>query len=109
MHSAWFRYVALHVARTWHADPTPDGCEAYRHHFTSVVLEELRRIEGFRGAYVLMRDGHVQVISLWESYEAVQRFAGDDIDRAVVEPAAAALLVRYDGHCTHYEVAVAAI
>jgi hypothetical protein len=55
------------VARIWGAEATAEGCEAYRRHFSAVVLAELRRIDGFQGAYVLMGGGRIQAISLWES------------------------------------------
>jgi hypothetical protein len=45
------------------------------------------------------------VISRFESLEAVRRFAGDDYERAVVEPRAQELLLRFDEHSAHYETA----
>ncbi|MFW9832045.1 MAG: hypothetical protein ACFFD8_09755 [Candidatus Thorarchaeota archaeon] len=44
---------------------------------------------------------------MWfDSIEAVQAFAGDDYETAVVPPKARALLSRYDTHAQHYEVQV---
>lgn len=52
------------------------------------------------------RQGEVEflVLTRWASIEAVRAFAGDDISRAVVEPEAAAALVRFDRSVQHYEV-----
>ncbi|MEV4177812.1 hypothetical protein [Nonomuraea sp. NPDC049709] len=64
------------------------------------MLPELRGTGGHRGAYVLRRDTdeHVelQVITLWESFDSIRAFAGDDLGTAVVEPAARAVLPSYD-------------
>lgn len=47
------------------------------------------------------------VTIMWfDSIEAVQAFAGDDYETAVVPPKARALLSRYDTHAQHYEVQV---
>ncbi len=100
------------IARIWAAEAKAGAAEAYCRHFNEVVLPELRGIEGFRGAYVLRRPGEpagIQVISLWDSLEAVARFAGPDVTLAVVEPAAQAVLSGYDHVVSHHEVAVAAL
>jgi hypothetical protein len=44
------------------------------------------------------------VITLWESMDAIRRFAGEDADRAVVEPEARAVLSEFDDGVRHYEV-----
>jgi len=40
-----------------------------------------------------------------ESLKSIQNFAGEDIDKAVVEPEAQAALVEFDDFARHYEVA----
>ena len=44
------------------------------------------------------------VLTLWESMEAVRRFAGAEPNQAVVEPAARAVLASFDDYVTHFEV-----
>jgi len=46
-------------------------------------------------------------VSLWDSVEAIRRFAAPDIDRAVYDPEDREYLLELDPHVTHYEVAVA--
>jgi heme-degrading monooxygenase HmoA len=98
------------IVRTWHATATAEGAEAYREHFTDSVLPELRRIDGHRGAYLLRRDrdGRVEleVLTLWDSMEAIIRFAGSDAEHAVVEPEAQAVLAAFDSTVTHHTVVV---
>jgi heme-degrading monooxygenase HmoA len=44
------------------------------------------------------------LVSLWDSEEAIRRFAGDDIDKAVFYPEDERFLVERDDHVWHYEV-----
>ena len=96
--------------RAWHATATAEGANAYREHFTRAVLPELQRIDGYQGAYLLRRDHdtHVrlQVLTLWDSLEAISSFAGANPENAVVEPTAHAALVSYDSTVTYHTVVV---
>ncbi len=44
------------------------------------------------------------MLTRWASIEAVRAFAGDAIASAVVEPEAAAALVRFDQSVQHYDL-----
>jgi heme-degrading monooxygenase HmoA len=94
------------IVRAWHAE----GANAYREHFTRAVLPELQRIDGYQGAYLLRRDHdtqvRLQVLTLWDSLEAISSFAGANPENVVVEPAAQATLVSYDSTVTHHTVVV---
>jgi heme-degrading monooxygenase HmoA len=98
------------IVRSFHATATAEGADAYREHFVRSVLPDLERIEGYRGAYLLRRDHddrvQLQVLTLWDSLEAISGFAGEDLDRAVVEPHAQAVLSAYDTAVTHHAVVV---
>jgi heme-degrading monooxygenase HmoA len=98
------------IVRAFHATASAAGADAYREHFTRSVLPDLQRIDGYQGAYLLRRDhdGHVelQVLTLWDSLEAISRFAGANLDHAVIEPAAKAALASYDPTVTHHTVVV---
>jgi heme-degrading monooxygenase HmoA len=98
------------IVRAFHATASAEGADAYHEHFTRSVLPSLQRIGGYQGAYLLRRDhdGHVelQVLTLWDSLEAIRRFAGTSPERAVVEPAAQAVLANYDPTVTHHMVIV---
>jgi heme-degrading monooxygenase HmoA len=96
------------IVRTWHGRAPSSNPLAYSEHFGRTVLPELGRIEGFLGASLLRQDGpdHVEflVLTRWASMDAIRAFAGDDVRRAVVEPAAVAALASFDRTVEHYEV-----
>ena len=96
------------IVRAWKAEALSQNVEAYARHFREAVLPELEEISGHTGAYLLRRDTGTQVelvvLTLWESMDAVKRFAGVPPERAVVEPAAQAVLERFDETVKHFEI-----
>ena len=92
----------------WKARSTVDKSDEYVRHATNKVFPALRAIEGHRGAYLLRRvvDGAIEfvVLTLWDSMEAVRKFAGVDPEKAVVEPEARAVLTSFDDSVLHFEV-----
>ncbi|MFB9839338.1 hypothetical protein [Actinoallomurus acaciae] len=100
------------IARIWQARTGgPEDAERYREVFTTEVLGHLRGLEGFRGAYLLAREqaGAVEIrtLTLFDSIDAVRRFAGHDHERERVTPAARAALLDSDPVIRHYDVAAA--
>jgi heme-degrading monooxygenase HmoA len=99
------------VFRTWTAVAgSPADARAYAEHLRSTVFPQLQQIDGHEGAYLLQSpdaDGiRVLVITAWRSMDAVRRFAGDDPEVAVVEPAARGVLRQFDTRVRHYEVVI---
>ncbi len=98
------------IVRVWTAQTTAGQLPAYLEHLRGRVLPELKALEGYRGVTVLDRpltDGiEVVVMTYWESMDAVRRFAGADVERAVVGKDAAAMLTRFDERVRHYVVAL---
>ena len=47
----------------------------------------------------------ILVITVWQSFSAIDAFAGPDREAAVVAPEAAALLTHYDRRVRHFEIA----
>jgi heme-degrading monooxygenase HmoA len=98
------------VVRAWRGYAAPDAAEAYPAHLLGSVRPKLQQLAGFRGMYLLRREGSAEieflVLTLWDSMEAVRAFAGERPELAVVEPAARAALARFDTTVQHYEVLV---
>ncbi|MGI5226432.1 hypothetical protein [Actinoallomurus sp. CA-142502] len=76
------------------------------------MLVELARVPGYLGAFLLCHEesGRVRltVLSLWNSTDAIRRFAGQEYETAVVHDDAKAVLDDYDTVVRHHSVAVAA-
>jgi heme-degrading monooxygenase HmoA len=99
------------IARYWSATATVDGADWYETHFIGTVLPGLRAMVGFRGGYLMRNDNTeatgIRVLTLWDSVESIEAFAGADATAAVVEPEARAALLTYDPTVMHYDVVVA--
>ena len=95
------------IARLWRGAAGDDAAAAaYLRHVERNVVPQLAAIAGYRDVKVLRREREFVVITFWESMDAVRRFAGDDPERAVVEPEARAVLAEFDDFVRHYEVAL---
>jgi heme-degrading monooxygenase HmoA len=99
------------IGRLWSGRTEPANADAYEAFLRDDLLPDVARLAGARGAYVLRRDtvdGAVEFVTLtlFESLEAVRGFAGDDPDRAVIEPRAQELLAEYDPEVRHFDVVV---
>jgi len=96
------------IVRVWRAIATPGNAPAYREHLERTVLPQLRTLPGFMGVTLMQRERGDQVelvvSSRWESPAAVRAFAGPTPERAVVDPAARAVLAEFDQSVSHYEV-----
>lgn len=98
------------IARIWHGWTTPENAEAYETLLRSTIIPGIvaRQVQGFLGMELLRQpsDSETEFITLmwFESMEAVTAFAGPDPEKAVVPPAAQAVLSRFDARSRHYEV-----
>lgn len=95
--------------RMWKTRTTAEKVDEYVLHATETVFPALKSIEGHRGSFLLRRAGendHIEIVvlTLWESMDAIRRFAGDEPTKAVVEPAARKALSDFDDFVTHFEV-----
>jgi heme-degrading monooxygenase HmoA len=96
------------IIREWRGRARRSQADAYPRHFRERVISELREVPGFMGAQLSRRDvdGGVEflVLTQWQSMDAIRGFARTEVDKAVVEPGAAAALVEFDERVRHYEV-----
>ena len=98
------------IARHWRGWTRAENADAYEELLKSKVLPGLKKIEGYRGGYILRRDeteeAEFVVVNFFESIAAVERFAGPNYAVPVIEPEAKALLSRVEPIAKHYEVRV---
>jgi antibiotic biosynthesis monooxygenase (ABM) superfamily enzyme len=98
------------IARLWHGWTTPENADAYEQFLRTTMFPSIHRVPGYLGADLLRRDGDEEVafitVTRFDTLDSVRAFAGEEYERAVVEPDARSLLSRYDEWSEHYEVVV---
>ena len=97
------------IARIWRGAVRADDAAAYAGYIQETGVEGYRTTPGNRGAWALWRvegdRAEFVTVSFWESREAIEGFAGRDIETAVFYPEDDRFLVERDLTAYHYEVA----
>jgi len=98
------------IARYWTAKASQARAPVYIRRLKNKALATLREVDGYVGARLLEREAdagvEIVVITFWQSLDSVRKFAGDDIERAVVSDEIVPLLLYYDQRVRHYDVVV---
>ena len=98
------------IARIWHGWTSPENAYAYEEFLRTKMFPSIHRVQGYLGADLLRREDGQEIafvtITRFESLDAVRAFAGENYERAVVEPEPRALLSRFDDRSEHYEIAI---
>lgn len=101
------------IARHWRGWTEVQDADAYESLLRDKVLPGLRNIEGYKGGYIFRSDSPREVefvvVNLFESLEAVKRFAGPDYSIAVFEPEARKLLSKAEPVAMHYDVRLSVV
>jgi heme-degrading monooxygenase HmoA len=96
------------IARTWHGIVPATKADAYHAYLLETGVPDYQTTPGNRGVFVLrrMEEGvaHFLLISLWESMQAIQAFAGEEVERARYYPQDEAFLLDLEPNVLHYEV-----
>jgi hypothetical protein len=96
------------IARLWRGWTEVQNADAYETLLKSKVLPGLKEVQGYQGGYVMRSDEPHEVefvvMNLFDSLDAVKRFAGSDYAIPVFEPEALALLSRVEPVAKHYDV-----
>ena len=108
----FYEEILTMISRIWHGWTSPANADAYESLLKNEILTgiESRQISGYQGIHLLRRnlDDEVEFITImwFDTLEAVQAFAGQDYETAVVPPKARALLLKFDERSQHYDVKV---
>jgi heme-degrading monooxygenase HmoA len=96
------------IARTWHGRVPTGKADAYQSFLERVAVPDYESTPGNRGVLLLRRaDGdvtHFVFVTLWDSIEAIRRFAGEDPERARYYPEDDDFLLEKEELVTHAEV-----
>ena len=97
------------IARIWRGMTAASNADEYLDYLRQTGLKEYHDTEGSRGVFVLRRiqGEHCEfvMISLWDSMDAVRRFAGENAEIAKYYPQDTHYLLELEPHVRHYEVA----
>jgi heme-degrading monooxygenase HmoA len=98
------------IARLWHGITPAAKADAYLEFLHRTGIPDYRATEGNRGVTVLRRiegdQAHFLLITLWESFDAIRRFVGEDVEKARYYPEDPDFLLELEPTVTHYEVLV---
>jgi len=96
------------IARIWRGRTLASKADEYQAYLDSSGISRVRATPGNLGVTVLRRnDGkktEFLVLSLWESVEAIKKFAGDDYQKAVILPRDREYLLEVEPNVFHYEI-----
>ena len=96
------------IARVWRGRTLADKADAYAAFLERTGLSDYRATPGNRGVLALRRiHGNVaefELVSFWESFEAIRRFAGADEEKAFYYPEDDEFLLEKEPRVAHYEV-----
>jgi heme-degrading monooxygenase HmoA len=104
------------IARVWHGKTPREKADAYEKYLTGAVTK-FPSIRGNLGYQVLRIDGgpdgdaytEFQVVSYWESLDAIHAYAGEDIRRTHDLPRDKEFLVGMEPYVRNYQLRVNAI
>ncbi len=96
------------IARRWHGIVPREKSDAYRRLMIEVAIPDYQSIAGNRGAWCLTReDGalvHFEMLTFWDSYQAIEAFAGSPLDAAKYYDFDADFLIEQEPTVLHFEV-----
>jgi heme-degrading monooxygenase HmoA len=96
------------IARIWRGAVRAEDAAAYAVYVQETGIEGYKRTPGNRGAWLLRSvagdRAEIVTLSFWESRQAIEAFAGADIEKAVFYPEDDRFLVERDLTVRHYEV-----
>jgi heme-degrading monooxygenase HmoA len=98
------------ILRMWRGRTRPEDSDRYLDYLERTGVRDLRNTPGNLGVRVLRRvtdeAAEFLVMSVWESIEAIRRFAGPNEENAVYYPEDEAFLFERDPKVTHYALVI---
>jgi heme-degrading monooxygenase HmoA len=96
------------LARIWHGTTTLTQADDYLAFLKQRAIPDYQSTAGNRGVYILRRiegeQAHFLTLTFWESREAIQMFAGGEIEKAKYYPEDKDFLLQFEPTVAHYEV-----
>ena len=96
------------ISRQWRGLAKSSQADKYVEHLRQETFPKLKEIPGFVSASILRRSVpngvEFLIVTTWESIDAIQGFAGTDVETAVVPPRVQKMMVEYDNRVRHYQI-----
>jgi heme-degrading monooxygenase HmoA len=96
------------ISRQWRGLVKVACAAEYEEHLKTETFPALSKMPGFIDASIMTRrlDHAIEylVVTRWKSLEAISRFAGADLEAAVVPAKVQPMMVEYDVRVRHYEI-----
>ncbi len=96
------------IARIWRGRTLASKADEYQGYLDASGIPRVRATPGNLGVTVLRRnDGgktEFLVMSVWESVDAIKKFAGEDYQKAVILPRDREYLLEVEPGVLHYEI-----
>lgn len=98
------------IARFWHGVTLAEKADEYLEYLNKTGVSDYKATPGNLGVFVFRRTednkAHFLLFTLWDSYESIKRFAGDDFEKARYYPDDTRWLLELEPNVIHYEVAI---
>ena len=96
------------IARVWHGVVASEKADDYAKYLAGFGVQDYQAVPGNHGVQLLRRSEgayvHFLLLSLWSSREAIEAYAGPDIEQAHYYPYDLECLVDPEPSVAHYEV-----
>jgi len=98
------------IGRIWHGWTRPENADKYERLLKEEIFPGIaaKKVEGYRGIQLFRRplENEIEFITImwFDSWDAVEQFAGADYEKAYVPPKAREVLQRSDERSQHYEI-----
>jgi len=98
------------IARIRHGVVPAAKSDEYVVYLNQTGIPDLRDTQGNEGVNILHRieaeQAHFLLVSYWDSWESIKKFAGEDIQKARYYPEDQSYLLELEPYVEHYEVLV---
>ena len=96
------------IARIWQGTTQAEQADKYLEFLNETGIVNYRGTPGNLGAYILRRiendTAHFLTLSYWRSLDAVERFAGSDLEKAKYYPEDSEFLLTFEPRVQHFEL-----
>ena len=96
------------IARIWKGETPESKADQYFEFLKATGIKDYQQTAGNKGVLVLrrIRDGRAEffLLSLWDTWDAIRAFAGDDVEKAFYYPEDPQYLLSMAPEVDHYEV-----